>query len=169
MKITNTCGMDDFGKLPRRVAHAVKAIIFKDGKIGMIHHRKHDQYDLPGGGIENGETASEALVREVLEEAGAALIPSSIREFEQGNYILFYPSGSSEFIHERHIACYFCEIEDGHTKPQLTEHEINTGQHFVFVSIDEAIAANEPHMRHSRHWVENPTHVLNLLKDRELI
>ena len=56
-------------------------------------------------------------------------------------------------------------IEDGYIEPELTEHEINTYQRFVFVSIDEAILANELHMQQGCHWVENPTYILKLLKN----
>lgn len=53
----------------------VAALILVDGKVVLVRHRKgHDSYYLlPGGGLERGETLSEALVREVLEETGLSV------------------------------------------------------------------------------------------------
>lgn len=49
---------------------AVRAIIIKDGKLAVMHRNKFGkEYDtLPGGNIELGETAEQALYREVQEE-----------------------------------------------------------------------------------------------------
>lgn len=164
MRTLMLCERNDFERLPRRVKNAVKAIIVANDKIGMIHFGKDGLYDLPGGGIEDGETINEALIREIKEEAGATVKPLSIEEFEHGKYVLIYKDNSSNVIIERHFTCFFCDIEDGYTKPKLTEHEITTNQQFVFISIDEAIAANEWHIKQGCHWVENPTYVLKHLK-----
>ncbi|MBZ2404941.1 NUDIX domain-containing protein [Liquorilactobacillus hordei] len=51
------------------------AVIFRNqnrSEIGLI--RTHEQqYFLPGGGIEKGETAEDALIREMLEETGYSI------------------------------------------------------------------------------------------------
>lgn len=47
---------------------AIYSIILKDRKILLT--RKHKGYDLPGGGLEIGETIPECAVRECKEETG---------------------------------------------------------------------------------------------------
>lgn len=49
---------------------AVRAILIRDSKILVLHRNKFGQeYDtLPGGGIDSGENAEQALKREMLEE-----------------------------------------------------------------------------------------------------
>lgn len=47
---------------------AVSALIFDGEKILLAHRRDIDWWNLPGGGMEEGETVDEALVREVYEE-----------------------------------------------------------------------------------------------------
>jgi len=159
------CRRKDYDNLPHFTKNAVKAIIFSDGRIGQIYFNKNNLYDFPGGGIEDGETIDEALIREIKEEAGATVIPSSIKEFELGKYVTIYKDNQKNVIIERYFSYYFCEIEDGYTEPQLEEYEIADGQQFVFVSIDEAISTNKLHIQQGNHWVENPTSILKLLKN----
>lgn len=53
---------------------AVRAIIIHENKLLVMHRNKFgkEYYNLVGGGIKFGETASQALTREVHEEAGVA-------------------------------------------------------------------------------------------------
>ena len=66
-------------------------MIVRDGRVLMVHERsrRHNRewWTLPGGGIEPGETAEEAVRREVLEETGLVV--------EEVRYLLDtpYPSG----------------------------------------------------------------------------
>ena len=48
------------------------AIIVQEGKIALIKRIREDEtyYVFPGGGIEEGETAEEAMKREIYEELG---------------------------------------------------------------------------------------------------
>lgn len=51
---------------------SVKALIVRDGKVLLTIEDEDDFWSLPGGGIDYGETAQEALVREISEEIGVA-------------------------------------------------------------------------------------------------
>jgi len=50
----------------------VAGILVKDGKILLVRHEKNGKsyWLIPGGGMDFGETAEEALVREYQEEVG---------------------------------------------------------------------------------------------------
>ena len=49
---------------------AVSAVILEQGNVLLAHRRDIDWWNLPGGGLELGETVDEALRREVFEETG---------------------------------------------------------------------------------------------------
>src|SRR5436305_11572133 len=49
---------------------AVSALIFEEGRVLLAHRRDINWWNLPGGGMEVGETVEEALHREVYEETG---------------------------------------------------------------------------------------------------
>ena len=48
----------------------VYGIAFKGGRFLMVFNEKRAGWEMPGGSIEDGETAADAVRREFLEEAG---------------------------------------------------------------------------------------------------
>lgn len=51
----------------------------QDGRLLLVRVRDNPLWYLPGGTIEDGESAEAALIREVSEELGVAIDPASIR------------------------------------------------------------------------------------------
>ena len=83
----------------------VGAIIMKDGKILMVGNDRSNYLYSVGGRIKFGETAEEAVVREVLEETGVKLEVDRLG-FVHENY--FYgdaPTNLGKLIYE--ISFYF--------------------------------------------------------------
>jgi len=52
---------------------SVYGLLFKEGKILLIHPIHTDHWELPGGGVENDDEIS-ALEREILEETGYSVL-----------------------------------------------------------------------------------------------
>ncbi|GHO67464.1 hypothetical protein KSC_063560 [Ktedonobacter sp. SOSP1-52] len=48
----------------------ISALIFRQGQILLAHRSDIDWWNLPGGGMELGETLEQTVSREVLEETG---------------------------------------------------------------------------------------------------
>jgi ADP-ribose pyrophosphatase YjhB (NUDIX family) len=67
--------------------------VIKDDSVLLIKNKIEKVYDIPGGGIEIGETIKEAVDREAMEEAGARVKMGDLVEVVQdwfqhanGNY-----------------------------------------------------------------------------------
>ena len=75
MKTIEIIGANYFGHWDK-TRTACRVLIIKNGEILISYETKTDQYMIPGGGIENGETEKECCVREILEETGAVIEPS---------------------------------------------------------------------------------------------
>jgi len=62
------------------IEYGIKALIIKDKQFLAVHKRgiKSNKFELPGGRLMFGETAEEAVVREVLEETGLHVLPVSL-------------------------------------------------------------------------------------------
>lgn len=96
---------------------AVKAVIELNGKILLLQRSKdlrgEDNWDLPGGLIENGQTEHGALLREVTEELGI--------EIE-----ILKPFGTWSFTRlkdSKHVTVqnYLCRVKQHDFHMQLSE------------------------------------------------
>ena len=128
------CVTCDDGVLNIRVG----AIIVKDGKILMVGNERADYLYSVGGRIKFGETAEEAVVREVFEETGVRMEIDRLG-FVHENY--FYgdsPSNLGKLIYEisfffyMNVPCDFAPISASFT-------EDNSKEHLKWVSLDEDI------------------------------
>ncbi len=129
---------DPAGTIGRRPS--VRGIMEKDGRIAMMHSLKYGYYKLPGGGIENGETLEETLIREVREESGLQVIPSSIRPFGRVQRI---EKGGREAIFVQENYYFFCQAKEETLPQTLDDYEQEERFTLVFISPEDAIRQNE--------------------------
>lgn len=86
----------------------VAGIIFIDGKIALMHRKDvlkrpemPEYYTIPGGGLEEGETEEEGVIREIKEEFGIKVkVIKKLYEIESKKF------GQKEIF-------FLCEYESG--------------------------------------------------------
>jgi ADP-ribose pyrophosphatase YjhB (NUDIX family) len=65
---------------------AVSAAIVRDGEVLLVRRARPPMqglFTLPGGGVEPGETLTEALLREVREETGLTVEPVALAGYRE--------------------------------------------------------------------------------------
>jgi 8-oxo-dGTP pyrophosphatase MutT (NUDIX family) len=87
-----------FFRMARGLTLGVRAVVVDEaGKVLLIQHTYIKGWYLPGGGVERGETAETAVVRELQEEAGVRalsrprlLSAHSNEVLHPGDHVLVY-------------------------------------------------------------------------------
>jgi len=139
---------------------SVRGIIIKDGKIAMMHSLKYDYYKLPGGGMEEGESLEETLVREVQEESGLVVRLDSVQEF---GYVRRIEKGLFEDIFIQENFYYLCEVEEQATDQNLDDYEEEEQFVLEYVTPEHAIETNKT----GNHGEKEKIHVFRGMLDRE--
>ena len=149
---------------------SARSIIIRNGKIAMIHSQKYDYYKFPGGGIENGEKPTEAMIRETREEAGLIVIPETVKEYGYVHRIQRSDIDPTEcFIQDNYY--YICDARDSLSSQHLDDYEAEESYQLDFIEPLLAIQKN-------RNVKENPynpmmfereAHVLECLISEGLI
>ena len=83
----------------------VGAIIMRDGKILMVGNERNDYFYSVGGRIKFGETAEEAVIREVLEETGVRMEVDRLGFVHENYFVGDDPGRVGKLIYE--ISFYF--------------------------------------------------------------
>lgn len=118
---------------------SARAIILQNGRTAMVHSRQYDYYKFPGGGIEPGESRTDALIREVREETGLVVLPESIKPY---GFVHRIERGDTEDIFVQDNYYYFCQTLPEPLPPVLDDYEAQERHVLEYVPPDAAIAAN---------------------------
>ena len=132
----------DYAHCTRRfVRNSARSIIIRDGKIAMIHSLKYDYYKFPGGGIENGETPVEAMIRETREEAGLVVKPNTVKKYGYVQRIQRSDMDPSECFVQDNIY-YLCEVEPEAVRQDLDAYEAQEAYTLEYTEPLNAIQKN---------------------------
>lgn len=113
------------------VRRAARAIILRGDKIALMYVQKDNYYKLPGGGIEEGESIQEALIREVAEEANA-----SIKIDRPIGFIIEY---RNHFKQLQISYCFLTTYVEDDVWHKRTDEEERIGLSLNWVRLEEAL------------------------------
>ncbi len=123
------------------VRDSARSIVIRNGKVAMIYSRKYGYYKFPGGGIEKGETAAEAMIRETREETGLTVVPETIKEYGYVHRIQRSDSDPTEcFIQDNYY--FLCDALDSLSPLELDDYEAEESFQLVFTEPFPAIRKN---------------------------
>ena len=116
----------------------VGAIIMKNGKILMVGNERSDYLYSVGGRIKFGETAEEAVVREVLEETGVKMEIDRLGFIHENYFYGNAPMNLGKLIYEISLFFYM-KTPDDFTPVSDSFTEDNCEEYLRWVSLDENI------------------------------
>lgn len=111
-----------YGRMTRAMTLGVRAMLLDGDAVLLVRHSYVPGWYLPGGGVERGETALDALRREIHEEAGAVLT-------EAPQLFGLYRNVGA---HPRdHVALFVCRAWRQPSPPLLPNREIVACERFA--------------------------------------
>src|SRR5690554_1388145 len=161
---------DDLDNKYLRVA--CRAIIIKDNKLAMIKGKKFNELKFPGGGLEQGETHLECLMREVVEETGLIIDVLTQKPFGLVTEIR-KSTIEVDTIFQMNSYYYTVSLDDTKLgKTNLDPYEIVHGYELIWVDIHDAITTNKLALSQSivdATWIKRELKVMELLKLEALL
>lgn len=153
---------DEFTEVIERAA--VRAVILRGGDLLMVHSTVAGDYKFPGGGLEQGESPVDAVVREVSEECGRTVT-------RVGDAILVAVEHRKALepgaIFRMESTYHPCDVSDEVHAQRLDAYEQELAFEPVWVPIEEAIDVNQRIIAtgSAQTWVTRETAVLRALRD----
>ena len=125
MKTIAIKGDNYFGSF-KYIRTACRALIIEDDMILTSFESASSHYMLPGGGLEEGETIKECVIREVEEETGYIIEPSECELIIEEYY-----------EDTKYVSYYFLANIIGEGKVHLTSLEVEVGLKPIWMNKDE--------------------------------
>lgn len=127
---------DNWDEVPFENRPTGKAIVFdNENKVALVGTKVNSFYQLPGGGIDQGESIENGIIRECLEEIGCNVN----LENEVGQIDDYRNRDKKHCINH----CYTARLIGKKGELTLTEDEAKNGLHVVWVPLDEAVSILE--------------------------
>jgi 8-oxo-dGTP pyrophosphatase MutT (NUDIX family) len=127
---------------------SARCVLLNDkNEVSLQFVGKNNYYKLPGGGVDEGETEKDALVREIIEEVGCDIT------IEQELGIIIEYRDAHELIQISYG--YIARVKGDIREPEYTQSEIDDGFEAVWKPVDEAIVLLENHCPKEPYQIEH--------------
>ena len=143
---------------------SARCINIKNGLVAMVHSELYNYYKFPGGGIDDGESMEEAVIRETLEESGLVVIPDKIKPFGFVHRVSRSDRAGVDYFLQDNFY-FLCEVEEVLQEQALCDYEREEGFNLQYVKPEHAIEINRtmPHGKKSFTMLERECRVLEIL------
>jgi 8-oxo-dGTP pyrophosphatase MutT (NUDIX family) len=121
---------DQYGEL-RKTARVV--LFDEHNNVALHYYSTNGGYFMIGGGVEDGESIENALIREVKEEVGCKI--KNVKELG----IIIEQGVGKEVKHIQENYCFIALVDGEKGIPIFTEQEIAWGIQLVWFKLDEAM------------------------------
>ncbi|KAF7774371.1 hypothetical protein PCIT_a0806 [Pseudoalteromonas citrea] len=138
-----------------------RAIVLEGDKVLLLYTARYDDYTLPGGGVDEGESLEQALLRELQEETGVKEL-TNIQPFGRYEEYRLWHKPDFDVIHIV-SDCYICQICGHFDTPKMEDYERANGMVPVWVDINVAIEHNKKTLENS------PKKGLSLIREISLL
>jgi len=161
-EIYRSAGVNTKGKTIYRTA--VRGVTLRGRNLLMIYSSNVGDYKFPGGGVDEGESHTQALVREIREECGASVT----RVGREIGAVIEYniPVEDDYDVFKMTSHYYQCDVEDGFGSQKLDGYEQELGLKPVWIDIDTAIHLNKAllHSDQTPEWLQREIFILEYIR-----
>jgi 8-oxo-dGTP pyrophosphatase MutT (NUDIX family) len=123
------------------IVASVTAVVLDDaGRLLLVHKTDNNLWALPGGGVDPGESVSDAVVREVVEETGIDVVVGDlVGVYTNPRHVMAYDDGE---VRQQFSLCFRATIVGGSPRGSSETSEVE------FVPLDQLDALSiHPSMR----------------------
>lgn len=130
---------------------SVTAIVPSErGELLLVHKTDNDLWALPGGGVDLGESVSQAVVREVKEETGADVeVTGIVGLYTNPSHVMAYDDGE---VRQQFSLCFTTRLLGGElaTSSETTEVEFVSADRVANLSIHSSMRLRIQHFLEQR-------------------
>ncbi len=130
---------------PLTVPGIAAALVFlrdREGRFAVVHAVRRDAWGSPGGGVEPGESAGEAAIREVLEETGLALEVEDVRAVAYERFEAVGELRGHWVTGRSYVQVYLADLDRSEPTMRASEDDVD-GWRWVDLAEFEALCGRE--------------------------